>query len=246
MGMRGPVPLRPDPDASLRRETLDAGREVLVIDDFLLEPLEARALALARAGEFSRPEGSYPGRVLALRDDETDPIRRYLARRLARACGFARGGLELGVLLSLTTAQPEAFNWLQRLPHTDPPAAAGRANYAGVLYLFDDPALGGTAFYRWRDEDFLRSVQRRCGDDEQRALRLLAQRFPEFSEPSRYVTGSTSFAELLLHVPARFNRLLFYPGDVPHSAWIEAPERLADDPGSGRLTLNLFASVVRP
>jgi hypothetical protein len=38
--------------------------------------------------------------------------------------------------------------------------------------------------------------------------------------------------------------MIFYSGDIPHSAYIEEPELLSDDVDVGRLTLNLFASVV--
>ena len=49
--------------------------------------------------------------------------------------------------------------------------------------------------------------------------------------------------ELLDHVPARFNRFVFYSGDIPHGAFITRPELLSSDPQSGRLTLNTFVSA---
>jgi hypothetical protein len=58
------------------------------------------------------------------------------------------------------------------------------------------------------------------------------------------LTESCEVAELLTIIPAQFNRLIFYSGDIPHSAYIEEPELLSDDVDVGRLTLNLFASVV--
>jgi hypothetical protein len=58
------------------------------------------------------------------------------------------------------------------------------------------------------------------------------------------MTGSNEIAELLYTVPPRFNRFVFYSGDMPHSAAIAAPELLSDDPRQGRLTLNLFFSVL--
>jgi hypothetical protein len=58
------------------------------------------------------------------------------------------------------------------------------------------------------------------------------------------MTESNDVAELLCTVPARFNRFVFYSGDLPHSAAITAPDLLSDDPRKGRLTLNLFFSVL--
>ena len=37
--------------------------------------------------------------------------------------------------------------------------------------------------------------------------------------------------------------MIFYSGDVPHSAAIASPELLTKDFSKGRLTLNCFASV---
>jgi hypothetical protein len=45
-------------------------------------------------------------------------------------------------------------------------------------------------------------------------------------------------------VPAKFNRLLVYNGDMPHSAYIENSKLLTGEVATGRLTLNCFASVL--
>jgi hypothetical protein len=58
---------------------------------------------------------------------------------MSRLFPFCRGDLGIQVQFSLTTLQPEQFTCIQRLPHTDPRLAANRANYAAVLYLFDNP-----------------------------------------------------------------------------------------------------------
>lgn len=57
------------------------------------------------------------------------------------------------------------------------------------------------------------------------------------------MTDSTEIAERIADIPARYNRLIFYSGDIPHSAQISSPELLTSDVGKGRLTLNCFASV---
>ncbi len=65
-----------------------------------------------------------------------------------------------------------------------------------------------------------------------------------FREPARYITDSNEIAELLHAIPARFNRLIVYPGDIPHSAYIEKPELLTSEISEGRLTLNCVANVL--
>jgi Family of unknown function (DUF6445) len=66
----------------------------------------------------------------------------------------------------------------------------------------------------------------------------------EFSQrsgiPMGYMTGSNGWFERIGAVPARFNRLILYSGDIFHTGDITAPERLSGDPRTGRLTLNGF------
>jgi hypothetical protein len=59
-----------------------------------------------------------------------------------------------------------------------------------------------------------------------------------------YMTASNQWFEKIASVPARWNRLIFYSGMVFHSGDI-APERLCDDPRTGRLTLNGFFTCRR-
>ena len=75
-------------------------------------------------------------------------------------------------------------------------------------------------------------------------LDFLRERFPTLATPAAYLTGSNEVVENLCTIPARFNRFVFYSGRIPHSAAIAAPKKLSTDPRNGRLTLNVFASVV--
>jgi tetratricopeptide (TPR) repeat protein len=75
-------------------------------------------------------------------------------------------------------------------------------------------------------------------------LPYLQAKFPTFREPPCYMTGSNEIAELLCTIQPRFNRLLFYSGDVPHSGSITAPELLTTNVRKGRLTMNVYASVL--
>ena len=44
----------------------------------------------------------------------------------------------------------------------------------------------------------------------------------------------------MLTVAPRYNRAIFYNGQLFHSGHITAPELMVDDPTSGRLTVNAF------
>ncbi len=232
-----------NPAAVIHEETIADEHSCIVIDDFLQNPDAVIEFATARLSEFSMPERSYPGMVLDIAAQPMAEIYRFLRSSMSARFGFLRGGIGFSTMLSMTTLQPDELSNLQRLCHTDPRSRVDRKNFASVLYLFHDEQLGGTAFYRWRDKKSIEKATSLDLDDPDEALAFLKSRFAIYNETPRYMTESNEIAEKLLMIPARFNRLIFYSGDLPHSAWIENPKLLATDPARGRLTLNCFASV---
>jgi hypothetical protein len=215
----------------------------VVIDNFLDNPEQLLQHAAAHRDQFQYPERAYPGGVLPLDDHVLAPINHFLRWQMSKLFPFSRAGMRCQSQLSLTTLQPENFSWIQRLCHTDPGWIPGKANYASLLYLFEDAELGGTAFYRWKEEDYLREMTARQQTDPAAGLAELEQKFQLFRHPPCYMTESNELAELLDEVPAKFNRLVFYSGDLPHGACIRRPDRLQDDPLTGRLSLNTFVAA---
>ena len=112
------------------------------------------------------------------------------------------------------------------------------------MYLFENEGLGGTGFYRWKDFEVMQKAAAIEREDPHKALALLQENFATYREPARYMTKSNDIAELLCTIPARFNRMVFYSGDVPHSGAITSPELLSTNIRKGRLTLNVFADVL--
>jgi hypothetical protein len=168
----------------------------------------------------------------------------FIRKTLSREMRFCRAGIKPSTFFSMVTLSPEELNWAQRMCHTDPQTEAGRANFAGLVYLFDNAALGGTGFYRFRNRATLERATAIGESDPAGALVYLKKHVPMYREPPSYLTASCEVAELLKVIAARFNRAIFYSGDIPHSAYISAPELLSNDVAIGRLTLNFFASVV--
>jgi len=233
-----------NPDFKIQREAITAQDHCVVIDGFLADPVAVVNYALSRAEEFSVPQKSYPGLVLDLESHLLHGLHAFIRSRMSREFGFLRGDVVYTSLFSMVSQSPDTLSWRQRLPHRDPRTDAGRNNYAALLYLFADPDLGGTAFYRWKDEAFLQRISEMEQEKPQMAMRLLQQRYSLFLQPPGYMCDSNEVAEMLKLIPARFNRLVFYSGDLPHSAYIAAPEMLSGNLASGRLTLNCFASVL--
>ena len=242
--MNAPGPeLAINPALVIQRQAIAPGHDCLVIDDFLCDPDAAVEWAEQHAADFVMPERSYPGLLLPIDEAAAQPLHAFVRSRLSREFGFLRGDLELYTQYSIATLQPDEFSWIQALPHSDPQLAPGRANYAGLLYLFHDAALGGTGFYRWRDPDYWGRMTERQRDDPEAGLDELRARFELFRGPLAYPGDSNEVVERLALVPARWNRLICYSGDLPHSACIPEPALLSPEPRRGRLTLNCFASV---
>ena len=235
--------IRMNSAAEIQIRKLSSGQSIAVVDNFLADPGELRDFASRHADEFSMPPRSYPGILLDVAAEPMADIYRFVRSTMGRHFAFFRGDVRLSTVLSMTTLQPAELSNLQRLCHSDPGAGPRRRNFAFVLYLFDDERLGGTGFYRWKEQEAIVKATALEMEDPDKALAFLREQFPTYNEPPCYITESNEIAERLDAVPAKFNRLLFYSGDEPHSAQISSPELLSSDFDKGRLTLNCFASV---
>jgi len=233
-----------NPDLEIQASRITKDHTCVVIDDFLLNPHEAIDYAISHAEEFIMLERAYPGLVLPMDNGLTSNMNRFIQREMSRMFPFCRGGIDFHTQFSLATLQPEEFTWVQRLCHSDPRLEPGRVNFAALLYLFDNPDMGGTGFYRWKDPEFWQEMTALQRQDPDAGLDVLREKFQMFRDPPCYMTESNEVADLLDMVPAKFNRFVFYSGDIPHSAYISAPGLLSNKPAEGRLTLNCFVSAL--
>lgn len=233
-----------NPEIIIQAKQITDSSICVVIDDFLLNPHGVIDYAIENRDAFFKMERAYPGLVFPVDIKYVSVLKRFIRTEMSRIFDFLRGNIDFSAQLSLTTLMPDEFSWIQRLCHTDPRLSPERRNFASVLYLFDQPELGGTGFYRWKDVDFWHQMYQKQLQDPDGGLDILKQRFQMFRDPPCYMTESNDAADLLDMAPAKFNRLIFYSGDLPHSAFISKPELLSADPARGRLTLNTFVSAL--
>lgn len=233
-----------NPQARLQREQISGNQFCTIVDDFLKDPDSLIDFAMQHSGEFSHPNIGYPGKQIRINDDAMKDIYRFVRSRMSRLYGFMRGRIGIRSLLSMVTLPPDELSSMQRICHVDPNPDLRREKYGALVYLFRDERLGGTSFYRWRNEELVWKALDIVRKDAVEGEEFLKQHFETFREPARYMTGSNDVAELLFTVPPRFNRFVFYSGHIPHTGSIPAPELLSDDPARGRLSLNLFFSVL--
>ncbi|MEM6513415.1 MAG: DUF6445 family protein [Pseudomonadota bacterium] len=241
--MVSPTLLRINPDAQITLHEISDGRFCAVVDNALQDPRGLVDYAIQHTDAFTSSPMA-PGPRLYLAEDSLSELHRYIRSKLSRHFPFFRSGIGLYACLSNVTLPPDKLQPLQRLCHSDSRMNSSTHIYAGLIYLFDNPDLGGTAFYRWKRPDVIEQADRLFTTNPDAAVEFLTRSSAMFQQPPAYITSSNDLAELLFVVPAKFNRLVFYDGVAPHSGHIENPQLLDDDLSKGRLTFNFF-SVVR-
>jgi len=237
------IPLKVNPNLTIEINPISEGNDCVVVDNFLADPEKAVAYASQKASEFSSAS-DYPGVIYPPEALLMDEIYRFIRKKLNKPLSFLRGSARFSTYFAMASLSPDKLTCLQRLCHTDPKLSKRRRNIAALLYLFNNPSLGGTGFYRWKEKQAILDATAIAQETPDKVLPFLQEKFETFRAPASYITQSNEIAELLHAVPARFNRLIVYAGDIPHSAYIEEPDLLTTDVSTGRLTLNCFANVL--
>lgn len=231
-----------NPRPRIEAITITPQQTCWVIDDALLEPERLVEFACAQRGAFDdAPHNAYPGPELRLPDTLVQPLERFFSQHLRERFELRRVQ-RATARLSLTTRRPQALQPPQSICHVDRmEMQPGQRIVASVLYLFDNPALGGTSFY----------MPRRPLEDIAALLRDSATLDAAAFETRHgiapgYMVESNDWFQRVATVPAKFNRLIAYSGTMFHSGDIRRPDLLTGDPRTGRLSLNSFFVCTRP
>ena len=219
-------------------QSIDIGEHKLVfIDDFLVDPVALREVA--EQGIYTAYPGldekkGYPGLRASVPAEYSANLTELL-EPLIRA-NFSVPD-DLGIrksecAFSLTSIQPENLGSLQRTPHFD---ASTPHHMACLLYLCDE-SHGGTGFYRHNST----GLQQITPETRDVYLDAYYREINERQPLPRYFDRSDEYFTFLGMMPARFNRLVLYPGSLLHSACINPTRSISGDPRTGRLTVNTF------
>jgi hypothetical protein len=229
-----------NPRPAIHRVALPGGASCLVVEEALLEP--ERWVAWAAAHAFHEQPGyPYPGLVQATPEALNRAFVDHFSQHLRNALG-GRRTLDAFSRFSLVTTAPEALEPRQWLCHRDRIASNPRELLfaASVLYLFREPALGGTSFYMPRLP--AAETERLMADSQMLSAADFSQRY---GLSPGYMQDSNAYFEQVARVPAAWNRAIFYDGTLFHSADVDQPALLSADPLRGRLTLNGFLTCKR-
>lgn len=212
-----------------------------VIDNALLEPERLRDWATARRDAFREVDfNAYPGVYHIPPNTLGKALNAYYHAHIEPRFDV-RGLLQMESRLAMVTRPAKSLQPMQCLCHSDQAGSPDRYRIlATVLYLFEDPSLGGTRFYQPAvDAQAIRDLFRDSST-------MSPQEFARVHgiEPG-YMRGSNDFFTQIGEVPARWNRMIVYDGNILHSGDIGDDRRLTDDPASGRLTYNGFFTCRR-
>ncbi len=227
---------------SLDVKVLQIGKEqskVICIDNFLADPL--RLVDFAKASTFApyaaaAQRKGYPGvraaapaeLGLALREKIDSIVRREYEISPERSIKPLQDALCM-------LAVPEVeLGPLQRIPHFD---ASSPYFFATLLFLCD-ARHGGTGFYRHNLTGYEAITPERADHYLDISYDELNSKLVE----RRYFSDSNEVFTKIGFVPAEFNRLLIYRGNILHSANILSDTSITTDPAVGRLTANIFFS----
>ncbi|MBY5993985.1 DUF6445 family protein [Ferrimonas balearica] len=144
-----------------------------------------------------------------------------------------------GFSFSLVTTNEADLVPLQRLPHFDTP----EPYYFALLHYLNPGPHGATALFRHRSTGFERVSPARS-----EAYFAAAQPGLDrlMTEPGRYLVQSNAEYECYHRIDYRQNRLAIYPGNLLHSIQVNPDTDIDANPGSGRLTANIFISFGPP
>ncbi len=213
------------------------GAECLVIDDALSDPERWVALASEHRGSFAEAEfNAYPGVELRMPDALSAKLDAYFGEHIRKRLG-ARRTLRMYSRLAMATRKVDELEPRQWICHRDRlEIAADRCIAASVLYLFREPAMGGTAFFAPR-----RGERETAVLIHESGQLTRAEFTSKYGIAPSYPVASNDWFEKTAVIEAKWNRLIFYDGgSVFHASDIHSPERLSVDPQRGRLTWNGF------
>lgn len=227
-----------NPAPRVEEVVIAPGQRCHVVDDALLDP--HGLIDWVDRHRFEPAEANaYPGQLMDAVPVLEQSLDGFFTQHIRARFG-ARRTVGMYARFSLVTLPPAALRPNQWQCHRDRVAVAPALCAASVLYLFRDARLGGTSFYRPRGS--AEHTARMLADAQQLSNDEFGARY---GVNPGYMTASNDHFEQTGHVPAAWNRLIFYDGGLFHSAQIEHPELLNDDTRRGRLTFNGFFACRR-
>jgi hypothetical protein len=230
-----------NPKATITAFSLKNGQICWVVDDVLLQPERLRQFAIDQHEQFRpAPFNAYPGVEFPMPEAISEKINFFFNTHM-RQLFNSRRILKMNTRMAMVSLPPEQLQARQWICHRDSAWVDPKhCIAASVLYLFDNPNLGGTDFYAPARP--MPEIERLVHDASTMTNDEFSAKYPI---PKNYFQGAPDYFECIGRVPAKFNRMIFYDGRLFHCGDIRAHESMSPNPMFGRLTLNGFFTCTR-
>lgn len=223
-------------------QTLYVGNEnnkVIYFDNFLANP-DVLVEAAVQADFIPYPTAAqrkgYPGVRTAAPAAYGELLRNKVIEIVQKEYGVP-ADCQLSMLqeaMCLMTLPAASLGPLQTIPHFD---TSNPYFFATLLYLCGEEH-GGTGFYRHNRTGYEAITPERS----EGYLDCCYHELNNHRREKRYFSESDQFFTRVGFIPAKFNRLVIYPGCLLHSPNIVSAASINNNPRTGRLTANVFFS----
>ncbi|KZN48472.1 DUF6445 family protein [Pseudoalteromonas luteoviolacea] len=207
---------------------------VVIVDDLLVNP--ESLLDFAQNTAYFHKEGAcgtfYPGKRDLMPNFYVAAIEKFVNESI-KPIFKTFSSIQLSKsFMSLTTLEPTDLQIQQKMPHVD---TGLNDEFASVHYLCGKEH-GGTSIYKYLPENKVQFFN----NDVAIIKSMIEQVEKHKDEHSGYITGTTSLFEPVIKIEAKVNRLVFYKGNLLHSANLDNPLSYCKDKRKGRLTIASF------
>lgn len=219
-------------------QLLSIGNEqkpVVVVDGLLEYPEQLLEYAEQGVAFQSNPTDYYPGIRKTIAGAYSQLLCASIQKSFPDIFGLnEQSASEVGLCaLSLATTVPDKLRPIQSLPHFD----NSNPLQLAVAHFLCGSEHGGTSFYRHRQTGYESITPERV---QSYATTLKEQVVKAQFSGRQYMSGDNDWFERIISVEAKFNRAIFFQGNLLHSGDINSDKGLSGDPKTGRLMANTF------
>jgi hypothetical protein len=223
-------------DASLKM--LAVGEEktpVIVIDDFAVDTKDLIEYACNSVDYGPDSTSAYPGLRGKLPRNYVVAMLNAIHRPLFQVFSVpANLSMKpVNTVYSLISTPEDKLAPGQRVPHFD----SSGPHYLAILHYLNPGKFCSTGLFRHKPTGFEKILQNRRNEFFQSRNKFMEKHGPP---AKKYISGSTDQYELYERIEYKPNRLVAYPGSLLHSGLVDPAIDINPDPGTGRLTANIF------
>jgi len=225
-----------NPKASLK--VLNVGEErtpVIIIDDFAQDTDDIIEYACRSVDYGPDSTSAYPGIRGTLPRSYVREVLNKIYRLLFQVYSVPDklGMRTVNTVYSLISTPVDELALAQCVPHFD----SNGPLYLAVLHYLNPGDFCATGLFRHKPTGFEQITEPRLAEFIQSSKAFIET---NGKPPQNYINTSTDHYELYHRIGYKPNRLVVYPGCLLHSGLVDSSRDINPDPGSGRLTANIF------